>query len=627
VGAADADDLLAAQRVEFQQAWDLVPVSNANIQDSQSLQSYALYPYLQAARLKKALQTPGTTVPKAQEEHIAAFLRAHEREPVATDLRQAWLDSLAARSAWTDFLAFHKPPSDGLPLRCSGYTARIELGLDTGLAEQVGETWLTPRSLQECDRAFTWLAGNGSLTLALIEQRARNALDAGNADFARQIIARLPDEQAAPLLQWAALLDNPQREIDALIASPQKDVTPAALLAGWTKLARANRAAAKQRYERLVRTRALDPRTASALALALALPLSWDRDADTRKYFAKVDSADFDDIAREWQARAALWARDWKLAARSIGAMSEGNRRTARWRYWAARVAAHDGQQDSARQLYESLLGDDNYYSAMAAARLKRRITPSPQPLPVDAALLSRLEVQPEFVRARELRWNGMLDPASAEWRAGASALPAAFRPQLIHLAARWGWHHQAVDTATGERVFNDYALLYPRPYDEQVTSAAQRSGLTQTLIYSIIRQESLYESNAVSSASARGLTQLTLDTARRTARKWQLPPPTADGLFESARNVVLGAAHLKDLLDRFGGQLPLALAGYNAGPGAVQRWLPAGEMDPDIWLENIPYNETRAYVQRILWHTVVFSWLADYQPRDTRGWLKAIEP
>src|SRR5216110_2660897 len=126
---------------------------------------------------------------------------------------------------------------------------------------------------------------NGGLTPARIEQRARNALNAGTTDFARQIIAKLPQEQGAPLLQWAALLENPQREIDALIASPARDVAPAALLAGWTKLARANRTAARQRFEPLVRARNLDSRAASPLALALALALSWDRDTDTRKYF------------------------------------------------------------------------------------------------------------------------------------------------------------------------------------------------------------------------------------------------------------------------------------------------------------------------------------------------------
>jgi soluble lytic murein transglycosylase len=145
--------------------------------------------------------------------------------------------------------------------------------------------------------------------------------------------------------------------------------------------------------------------------------------------------------------------------------------------------------------------------------------------------------------------------------------------------------------------------------------------------VYSVIRQESLYRSDAVSTADARGLMQLQIETARRTARQFGRPTPTATALSDPAVNVVLGAAHLKELLDRFGGQLPLALAGYNAGPGAAQRWLPATSIDPDVWIENIPYNETRAYVQRILWHSVVFAWLRDGEAQDTRQWLTAVKP
>jgi len=558
---------------------------------------------------------------------VATLLRAHDGEPVAQDLRRSWLGSLAARARWQDFLAIHKYASDDATLRCHGFTARIELGRVAGLAAQVTQAWLTPRSLLECDRAFTWLNSTGGLGTALIEQRVRLVLEAGNADFARQIIVRLPADRTAPLLQWAALLENPQREIDALIANTQTTVDPDALLAGWTKLARANRSAARQRFERLMRARQLDRRAASPFALALAMALSWDRDPETLRYFARVDAADFDNTAREWQARAALWARDWKQASRSIAAMSEDTRRTARWRYWAARMAAHDGENAAARQLYESILPDDNYYSAMAAARLKRTIAPNAQPLPVDAALLASLENLPAFARSRELLLSGMPDAARAEWRFGQDMLSPPDRRQTIHLAARWSWYPQAVTMATAEQVFNDYTLLYPRPYDAEVATAAQVSGLAPALIYGVIRQESLYQRDAVSTADARGLMQLTPETARRTARKWNLQAPGDKSLFEPELNVVLGAAHLKDLLERFNGQLPLALAGYNSGPNAAQRWLPTTSMDPDIWLENIPYNETRAYVQRILWHTVVFKWLQGQEAQDTRGWLGAVKP
>jgi soluble lytic murein transglycosylase len=376
-----------------------------------------------------------------------------------------------------------------------------------------------------------------------------------------------------------------------------------------------------------VRERDLDRAAASPLALALALALSWDRDADALRYFALVEPGDFDDEAQGWHARAALWAGNWKQVARSIDAMSAASRGTARWRYWAARAAAIAGDEAGARRLYESILAEDNYYSAMAAARLGRKVTPNAQALPVDPAALASVGETPAFVRARELRMAALPDKARAEWSFGLNLLQPPARRQSIRLAASWGWYEQAVSTASGEGVFNDYVVLYPRPYDAQVAAAARRSGLPRHLIYAVIRQESLYQRDAVSSAAARGLMQLTLDTARRTARAWQRPQPSATALFEPDVNVLLGSAHLKDLLDRFAGQLPVALAAYNAGPGAAQRWLPTGALDPDIWIENIPYNETRTYVQRILWHTVVFRWLQGRDAQDTREWLRSVKP
>lgn len=627
-GAAGAEDPLSAQRIEFRQAMAAVsgPATPAAA-DSTSLQRYVLYPYVQAARLEQAVRIAGPDVPAALDDQVAGFLRGLGDAPAARELRRAWLLSLTARARWEPFLDFHQHSGDDAALRCHGFTGRIALGRDEGLAAQVAEAWLTPRSLPECERAFAWLEETGNLDHALVARRVRAALEAGNAGFARQIAARLPADQRAPLLQWAALLENPQRELDALIASPQRKVEPAALLAGWTKFARADRTAARQRFQRLVQSRRLDRKAASPLALSLALALSWDRHAEALPFFARVEEADFDDTAREWQARAALWAGDWKLAARSINAMSEGARRSARWRYWAARAVEQEGDAAAAQDLYASLLPDDNYYSAMAAARLRRQAMPNLVTLPLDAAVLGALQQQPAFTRARELLLAGLADKALAEWRLGHDQLPPLVRPQAIHLAARWGWYHQAVAVATGEQVFNDYALLYPRPYDAEVAAAAELSGLPVPLIYGVIRQESLYRSDALSSAGARGLMQMLPETARRTARQWSRSPPAPDSLFDPAVNVLLGAAHLKDLLTRFDGQLPLALAAYNAGPGAAQRWLPARPLDPDIWIENIPYNETRTYVQRILWHTVVFAWLPGQQPQDTRSWLTSVKP
>jgi soluble lytic murein transglycosylase len=277
--------------MEFRQAYDRISSASAPATaDSAGLRSYVLYPYLQAARLAQGLSAAGMDVPATLDEQVEAFLRAREGEPVAQDLRRAWLTSLAGRNRWNLFLAFHRDAADGAALRCHGFSARIQLQRTEGLAAEVTQAWLTPRSVLECEQAFTWLRERGGLSPELIEQRVRLALDSGNADFARQIVRPLPAERAAPLLQWAALLENPRREIDALVASPLTAVEARALLAGWTALARADRAAAKQRIERLLSARKLDRQAASPYALALALALSWDRDADALKYFSRVEA-------------------------------------------------------------------------------------------------------------------------------------------------------------------------------------------------------------------------------------------------------------------------------------------------------------------------------------------------
>ena len=89
--------------------------------------------------------------------------------------------------------------------------------------------------------------------------------------------------------------------------------------------------------------------------------------------------------------------------------------------------------------------------------------------------------------------------------------------------------------------------------------------------------------------------------------------------------NVPLGSLFLRSLLDRADGQWPLAIAGYNAGPAAARRWLAAAPVETDVWVENIPFNETRAYVQRVHWHSLVFDWLDERKPRDVSGWLVAV--
>jgi len=610
-------------RREFQSAYAAAGTTTPGtaIADSDALRNYPLYPYLQAARLQRRLSDPAAAA------EIVAFLAANGDQPAGRSLRRSWLMELALRKQWDAFLdAYREDLDDTAAARCNAFAARIALGRSAGLAESATAMYLSTESLPPaCDPVIEWLRGQSLLTPALVEKRARLALGAGEAALARFLARSLPEKQAAPINQWAALIEQPRTAVDALIAAPTRTVEAAALLDGWSRAARADAEAAAARFPALVQARGLDERAASPFALAVALPLSWSRDPRALEFFARVHPDDFNELGHEWRVRAALWVGDWPLVQRAIAAMPEELRNQNRWRYWDARAAEQLGDREAASRGYAAVLPTDNWYAALSAARLGERFTPSLQPIPRDAALLQRVAAEPGLVRTRELILLDMQSEANLEWRVATEPLAPELRAQAVRLASGWGWHLQAIATAARLGIFNDYELLYPRPYDAEVRRGAELTGLPPSLIYAIIRQESLYRADAASSANALGLMQLLPATAQATARRAGLPKPTRASLLQPSNNVPLGASYLRYLLDRTDGQWPVAIASYNAGPAAARRWLAPAPVETDVWAENIPFNETRAYVQRVHWHSLVFDWLAKREPRDTSAWLGTV--
>jgi soluble lytic murein transglycosylase len=623
VGSAPADDRYAGVREEFKAAYAAAArPSTTPPADSAALREYPLYPYLLAARL-----TPRIDDPAAAPE-LQAFLDRYGSEPVSRPLRREYLMTLALGKRWEAFLAAYDPEiDDTVAARCNAFAARIALGRTEGLEREVIEQWSQPKSLPPvCNTAFDWARDRGLLTTDLVAQRAAAALDAGQAGLARHLARSLPESKAAPINQWAALIEQPRAQVEALIANPSRAVDPGALLDGWQRFARADPDAAAARYPALVQARGLDARSASPFALAVAVRLALSRDPRALEFFALGHPDDFDEPAHEWHTRAALWAGDWPRAGKAVAAMPDNLRTQNRWKYWAARAAGETGDAEAAKQGYASVAPTDNWYAVLSAARLGQPFTPSLKPAGLSDAEIERLAGEAPFVRARELERCDLQTEAIAEWRAAYETLTPSQRVQAIGLAARWEWYLQAIAAAAKLGIFDDYDLLYPRPYDPEVRRGASLTGLPPDLIYAIIRQESLYRADARSSADALGLMQLLPSTATHTARRWDLPPPSRASLLQPSVNVPLGSAYLKSMLDRWDGQAPFAIASYNAGPGAVKRWLPPSPMATDVWVENIPYNETRGYVQRVSWHRVVFGWLDDgRKPRDYAAWLGTV--
>jgi soluble lytic murein transglycosylase len=150
--------------------------------------------------------------------------------------------------------------------------------------------------------------------------------------------------------------------------------------------------------------------------------------------------------------------------------------------------------------------------------------------------------------------------------------------------------------------------LAYPTAYEDLVVENAGQTGLDALLVFALIRQESLFESFAASTASAQGLMQVIPPTGAEITAELDWPPyyETAD-LYRPYVSLRFGTYYLAKQRERFDGRIDAALAAYNGGPGNAQRWLERAGDDPDLFLEMITFGETRLYLQRILEHYAIY--------------------
>ena len=599
-------------------------VSGPEPPDSAALKAFAIYDYLVAARLKRDLTwTPNQDLDAV----IDGFLRAHEGQPVARGLRHQWLASLAERRRWDWFMPRAADLTDPV-LICDRLQGRLETGETGKLAADALARWsLIQRPPAECANVFAWLHGQGVVTPALQEARARGALAADNLTLAREFVAEVPADRSAPLRQWLQLLESPRPELTALAGNSTATVEPEALLAGFTRLSNTDFPSAATLLPALLGRPDLTPSLRGRLWRAFALGSAYARQPAAVAAFDRLPADAVDTQVQEWRVRAAIWNGNYAKALDWMNAMPESLATQPRWRYWRARATAASKGADGAAPLYAEIAGMRDYYGYLAADRLHQAYNLNIHPTPDDAQAQGALAAEPALVRAHALFDCDMTDDAMAEWGsvlAGASKLT---KVQAAHLASRWGWYAETISMLAQADDWDDVVLRYPRPYPAAIAAASKLTQVPPDWILAVMRQESLFRKDAVSHADARGLMQMQPATALAVAKRWHFPAPTRESLFDPATAVPLGAAYVRELLDRYGNQLDLSLAAYNAGPVSVARWLPPQPVDPDVWIENIPYAETRGYVQHIFEHIVAFAAVREAEPPRLAALMAPVAP
>ncbi|MEJ0015973.1 MAG: lytic transglycosylase domain-containing protein [Acetobacteraceae bacterium] len=298
------------------------------------------------------------------------------------------------------------------------------------------------------------------------------------------------------------------------------------------------------------------------------------------------------------------------LADLSKAAITQG-----RAHYWLGRAAAAAGadpkpEYDRAAawpttfygQLATLALGDD-------VSALGRRITAVRDPAYSRDQVLAFTDREVVRAAAMLVAWNDPLRARAFLLRMDELAPDPADRALTARLALRVGLPDTAVFVA--RRMGRDGLALPEAGWP--IAADPPDGPVDAAVALGLIRQESSFDIGAVSSSGARGLMQLMPFTAQAVAR--QIGTATSQPMLTSdpAHNMRLGTAYLREMLDRFGNSLPLAVAAYNAGPGRVDQWLPengdprVGPVDMIDWIELIPFNETRNYVQRVLENVVIY--------------------
>ncbi|HEY5790148.1 MAG TPA: transglycosylase SLT domain-containing protein [Gammaproteobacteria bacterium] len=566
------------------------------------LGDYPLLPYLRYWELEAEL-------PRLRPEQLDAGLAELAATPLAERLRAAWLERLAAESRWAEYVAYYRD-GDGTEASCRYHDALRRLGRSAAAWAGAQQLWLAGRSQpRACDPLFAAWREAGRLTPALAWQRVELAMRRRQLGLARYLERFLPAAERPLVGLWIAMHRDPASRLDDARLAADGPRQRQIALHGMQRLARRDHDAAVARWPAVSARHAFTPAERAGIERWIALEYAFDADPRALSRFEQLAPEWRDETVHEWAVRAALRQGDWPTALAWLERMPEAQRALADWQYWRARALEQTGRAAAARPLYEQLSEGRGYYEFLAADRLGRGYRFDHVPAPSDPTLAAALGANPAFVRARELFFAGLRLDARREWYAALDGQGDALQVVAARLASHWGWHDRAIFALGAAGYWDDLEIRFPLAFREELTRQAQRQRLDPAWVFAVARQESAFAADARSPAGALGLMQIMPATGRKLARDLKTRLPNSSGLLDPDRNVRFGTFYLRQLLDQLDDHPVLANAAYNAGPHRVRAWLPGGDapLEADIWVENVPFHETRDYLQRVLAYTAIY--------------------
>ena len=567
----------------------------AELQDD-SLKIYA--DYYQLSLQSDTLQTL----------QVTAFLERYPGTWLAEKLRGEHLRVLGKRQDWAAYRALYGGlEAPDTELQCDDLLSRVS-GSDgkpdpAVLRDARDRFWMAGKEQPEaCETLFGLAIQTGAMSQDDLWGRLRLAMQAGNAALTRRVGGFLGVDIPPTVL--AQVWNAPRR----YLSTP--DVVTAIghelYLAALGRLAKQDLEGALALWQG-VEDRFGESDRAYGWRL-LALAASPKQDVRAVDWFDKSTDVFFTDADREWQIRAAIRAQRWDKVLAAINGLRLEKQQDRAWRYWRAHAMSRLGDKPKVVEAIWSWLAvDDDYYGLLARDHLGSKLTARPlayQPVEAD---LKRFGDDPGLQRAMRLYLLDQRPEAVKEWNWALRRADDKLLLAAADQAAKAGWYDRAIYAAERTKQLHSYSLRYLTPYREVAQGYAQEFGLDPAWVYGLIRQESRFVTNARSGVGAGGLMQLMPTTAQWVANRLKIPYH-AGMMNDVGTNIRLGTYYLSNALKNLGDQPVLATAGYNAGPNRARQWQDDKPLDADIYVETIPFLETRDYVKKVMTNAVHYA-------------------
>ncbi|SDU18565.1 soluble lytic murein transglycosylase [Pseudomonas pohangensis] len=567
-----------------------------------ALRSYPLEPYLAYDELTARLKT-------ASNAEIEKFLAEHGDLPQIGWMKLRWLRWLTERGEWSTFADYYDPTLNFTELDCLYGQYLYRSNLPAEASAQAEQLWLVGKSQPNaCDPLFSQWESSGGLTPALRWQRAKLAAEAGQYGLASAIVRNEPSlAQPGKLLVEVAQKPQMLRNTGSFVPADRQMADIVGL--GLRKLARQNPEQALDLLEVYGSRLPFSSEEKVAIARSIGLTFAKRFDARALQVMAQYDPELRDNTVSEWRARLLLRLGRWNEASELTRRLPEDLAKTPRWRYWQARsLQLAQPQNPQSASLYQPLAGERDFYGFLAADQVKLPYQLNNQPMVIPPKLMQKVRNTAGVRRAIEFHDRGQIVDGRREWYHVSRLFSREELVAQARLAFDKQWYFPAIRTISQAQYWDDLDIRFPMAYQSTLTREARNRDLHSSWVFAITRQESAFMFDAKSHVGATGLMQLMPATAKETAKRFGIPMSSTQQLLNPNVNIQLGAAYLRQLYNQFNGNRVLASAAYNGGGGNVRKWLRGADHLPaDVWIETIPFDETRQYVQNVLAYSVIY--------------------